>query len=107
MLKADVYGEEAEYFLNSISPETLLADSALRENIETKFEKLLDSSYNPCDQKAASLMPTIELCVYSFNGGTSQTHFRVFGTSLIWVAISLFLLIISFDFIIGGKSGWG
>ena len=83
LLQADVYGDEAEYFLNDISPEILLTDSGRRENIELKFEKLLDSSHNPFDQKSVSSLPWIEVCVFSFNSGTSQTSFRVFGTSLI------------------------
>lgn len=84
LLQADVYGDEAEYFLNDISPDILLTDTARRENVELKLEKLLDSSYNPYDQKLVPTLPWIELCVFSFNSASSsQTCFRVFGTSLI------------------------
>ena len=82
LLQVDVYGDEAEYFLNGISPDILLNDIARRENVELKLEKLLDSSHNPYDQKLVPSLPWIELCVFSFNSA-SQTCFRVFGTSLI------------------------
>lgn len=84
LLQVDVYGDEAEYFLNDISPDILLTDTARRENVELKLEKLLDSSHNPYNQKLVPSLPWIELCVFSFNSASSsQTCFRVFGTSLI------------------------
>ena len=85
LIEVEVFGSEAEYFLNNISPEMLLNDDALMENIEMKFEKVLDTDNDARDLEKVCSLPWIELCLMSFTGvlGNDYKTYRVFGTSLI------------------------
>lgn len=83
LLGVEVCGREGEYFMNSITAETLLADKALKENVEMKFETVLDSTHDPRNVKSLAYLPWVELCLFSFKGETNEVMFRVFATSLI------------------------